>query len=142
MTGKSHLKIGIAVGALTLNPCVIIGSAIGSLLPDIDHKGSTISRITHVHLPVHHRGITHSIIGLGIIYLLLVYLCGGTNAYIQGIVIGYISHLIADSITIRGIHLFFPKKIIVGLPIIKTGGIGEKIISNIVVIMVIITLVM
>ena len=41
---------------------------IGSLLPDIDLEHSMISKALHFHIPVNHRGLTHSIyipIGIG-----------------------------------------------------------------------------
>lgn len=99
MLGKTHRLGGIMIGALTpviientlnmpINNIVaftsitIIGGAIGSLLPDLDHPNSIISKkLKPVSKAVRefarHRGITHTLLGwiiFGIISLIISYL--------------------------------------------------------------------
>lgn len=45
-----------AVGAVSVFLCVL-----GLLLPDIDQEHSTVSELLRFHIPVAHRGITHSL---------------------------------------------------------------------------------
>jgi inner membrane protein len=43
--------------------------------------------------------------------------------------LGYVTHLIADSITTSGIPLFYPKHKRIGLRLFDTGSVGEAIIK-------------
>lgn len=89
MIGKTHIVGGITLATAGLCICAVsdlnnaqsyfayknlfpvgmlIGSALGSLLPDIDHEGSTISKKLKVVAKVtskttSHRGITHTLLG-------------------------------------------------------------------------------
>lgn len=136
MTGKTHLKIGVAIATLTLNPFTILGSAIGSLLPDIDHKNSLISKYLHFSLPFKHREITHSLFAL---FLLSIFLNSFLPySFVFGIVIGYFFHLLADFFTKKGICLLYPYKEYIGIPIFKTDSNNETFISNLIIVLAII----
>ena len=99
MLGKTHRLGGIMIGAVTplvleriihvnidntlLFTCTTMaGGAIGSLLPDLDHPNSIISKkLKPVSKAVrefaHHRGITHTLLGwiiFGIISFIISYL--------------------------------------------------------------------
>jgi inner membrane protein len=126
----------------------LIGSVIGSLLPDIDQAtnrlwdllpaGDFIGRASS-GLFLAHRTISHSILGTVIAYKIMEWLLPiilnqeiiNVQIIFIAIMIGYISHLIADSLTEEGIPLFFPLKFKIGFPPIpswriKTGKWFEK----------------
>ncbi len=99
---------------------IICGSLITFLLPDIDHPNSYIgNRFKYVSIIIYkifgHRNITHSIFGLIIFLLFLIYI---NNLYLNldidvivGMFLGYLSHIIADIFTSHGVKLFWPFKI-------------------------------
>lgn len=136
MNGRTH-KVGgacagVLAGAMLLQPpytfdkmlltgVLVGGSLLGSLMPDIDHKGSTIGHQMKLTSTVisnlfGHRGLTHAPI-VHILITIILLLIGGTLtdfpklmyvSFIIGLFIGGISHLILDSMTIAGIPLLYP----------------------------------
>ena len=146
MTGKTHLAAGVTFGLVTLffrnvDPIIFMaGSLIGSQVPDLDHKKSTVSayvpliddvivnsskavrkfKIKKLKGIFSHRGFTHSlipVIALGVFNSMF------KLDILLGLLIGYISHLFMDMLTKDGIPLFLPlslKKF--NLLRIKTGG--------------------
>lgn len=101
----------------------------GSLLPDIDHPGSTFGRrLLWLSWPIRiffgHRGITHS--------LLAVAAAGWVVAALPGfaacIALGYLSHLAADYLT-GGVPLLWPMPRQYRFPLaFETGGIIEHVV--------------
>jgi len=86
----------------------IICILFGSLLPDIDTKTSSLGRwivFRPFQVAFAHRGITHSLLFLGILSLAFWYIL---PQGLLGFVIGYGSHLFLDLLTIKGIPLFWP----------------------------------
>lgn len=78
-----------------------------------------------------HRGFTHSIVGFLVISSIVGLIAEKYRLpYIYtGFVIGYILHLLADFLTIKGIKLFYPIKTNISSPIIiRTNGVFEKLI--------------
>mgnify|MGYP000580563472 FL=1 len=78
-----------------------------------------------------HRSFTHSILGIilfsAIIKLALIEY--GLSPIYKGFIIGYISHLLADYFTAKGIKLFYPIKTNIAFPLkVKTNGFMEKFI--------------
>lgn len=144
MTGKTHQIIGISCGLTyylsIANPvyspatlaAVVVGSHLGALLPDFDQAGSNIwesiplgriaGKITDPFIK--HRNVSHSVLGTLIIYLLIGWILSFfphywvIDIYIAqtAIIIAYISHLIADMVTVEGIPLLFPYKKMFGIP--------------------------
>jgi inner membrane protein len=133
----------------TLFSC-LIGNIIGALMPDMDQAtnrlwdllpaGNAIGRIFR-RLMISHRTISHSILGIFIIYHLLKFIIPKvlnpvyihTDLVIFSILTGFISHIAADSLTREGIPLFFPVKFKIGFPPfeflrITTGKFMEKFI--------------
>ncbi|OGM21620.1 hypothetical protein A2714_00635 [Candidatus Woesebacteria bacterium RIFCSPHIGHO2_01_FULL_38_9] len=115
----------------------IIGADIGALIPDMDGAGNRLWDLLPAgdnlgkilrRVFYKHRTLTHSIIGVVAIYKLLEWvLVRGLNAgfldekiILASIMIGYLSHLLADSLTEEGIPLLFPLRINFGLPPIKS----------------------
>lgn len=153
MIARTHVMIGFTYGMALLpvvergeyTPLQFVlltsGLVIGSLLPDIDHPQSTISR----KLPpagwiasklVSHRGFFHSILGCVILFWLMVLPVGFFKELFQsddpfhmaaGLTIGYMFHIFADMFTVSGVRLLFPFRWNIGLGVFKTGGTRETI---------------
>jgi inner membrane protein len=131
MEGKTHIVGGIAAGAVYLNlggsvekEVLFFGSlALGALIPDIDHTGSSIGRKIPmldnlVSALFGHRAFTHSLLFLFLAFFLFTQ-TSWPEAIEFGIWLGMFSHMILDMLTKKGIKFFWPFKINVGLP----GGI-------------------
>lgn len=123
---------------------VMGGAFLGSVLPDIDHKGSFIGRrLKPVSVVVQHtlghRGLTHSplfVMGLTILLGVLTMQLDGfvremMLMFILGLFGGMVSHLFMDMLTVSGIPLLYPfsdKKF--SIAPFRTGGIGEYVAST------------
>ncbi|MCV2526163.1 MAG: metal-dependent hydrolase [Candidatus Lightella neohaematopini] len=120
---------------------VILGSLATCLLPDIDHPKSFIGkRFKWLSIPIYklfgHRSLTHSLL---LIIIMMIYISiSKINVpidVIYAMVIGYISHIIADMLTPAGIPLFWPYSKKFSIPIIKKSNIRlERLISIIIII--------
>jgi inner membrane protein len=149
MTGRTHDLI--AFGALLTGASIypptnlnlftavgcFIGSTIGALIPDMDQAsnrlwdllpaGNFVGRIFR-RVMIGHRTISHSILGVYLIYKGLFFLLPrilnssyvDINLIVYSLMIGVVSHLFADAFTKEGIPLFFPLKVKVGIPPIKS----------------------
>ena len=120
MMRKTHIAIG-AVTTLVLIADTnlgtipsIIGMA-GCVAPDVDKK-----------IRVKHRGISHSLIIVAVLYILISIL--NKNIAIA-FCINYLLHIIADCLTVMGCQLLFPfSNKNYGLKLFKTNGFIEKIV--------------
>jgi inner membrane protein len=162
MTGRTHDLISFAslltvtaaspptsLNLFTTISC-LMGSVVGALVPDMDQAtnrlwdllpaGNFVGKILR-HLMLEHRTISHSILGVYLFYKLIVFLIPrllnpayvNSQLVVASLMIGIISHLIADSVTKEGVPLFFPFKIKIGIPPIKalritTGKFVESVI--------------
>jgi inner membrane protein len=160
MTGRTHDAFAFAslitaaiifspdnLNMLTLAGCVVAAD-IGGLLPDIDQAGNrlwdllpagnTLGKIFR-RIFYKHRTISHSIIGVFLVYKFLDFLLprlinasyANPELILISLMIGYTSHLFADSLTEEGIPLLFPIPLNFGVPPIrswriKTGQWFEK----------------
>lgn len=129
---------------------VIIANNIGGLIPDMDTggnylwgllpQGKTLGKFLR-KIFYKHRTITHSLLGLFLIYSFFDFLLPkifnttfvDTNLILGSLMIGFVSHLFADSFTEEGIPLLFPLRIPFGIPPIrkiriKTGRWFENLI--------------
>jgi len=127
----THLAFGVlfAIFLIPLSFLSLTGLLFGVLFPDIDNSSSKLGRKVKpiswlLQFTVGHRGLFHSLF-CGITFTLLFYLF--SVDFGVGFFIGYLSHLIADSLTPMGIAWFFPlsKKRLRGP--IKTGSLNESI---------------
>lgn len=144
MTGKTHQILGLTVGLgyfFSVTPpeygpatlgAVLVGSHLFALLPDLDQPaakiwdslpfGRTVGQMVDPFIK--HRNISHSILGFGlvglVIYILLkyfpVYWEINTFIVLESSLAAYLSHLLADMITVEGIPLLFPYTKMIGLP--------------------------
>lgn len=129
MNGRTHLltglAVGVALGASTGDyATAVIGSAIGALLPDIDHPQSILSGwlpgigVFRWALGVKHRGITHTaLFGVGVMVICeIISKRLGVPGLSVAVGVGILSHLILDMLTPMGIRMLYPIKINFGLP--------------------------
>lgn len=118
---------------MNYNSWGIAMTALGSLLPDLDHPKSILgSRFPLVAaLGVKHRGWMHSLLGLVVFSTLAALI---SPSLVPGVTLGYLLHLIADSLNPAGIAWFYPlyKKRwhIIG---IRTGGVMEYVLNLLVI---------
>lgn len=145
MTAPTHIAFGLLTVAgsfsffslpLHRNLPAIACAIMGSVLPDIDSPRSYIGRVLpFASIPIErqwgHRTITHSLLCLFalsvIIWPLLIF---QTPCY-AALLLGYLSHLIADCATKSGVPLFYPNPAACVFPgsakyRIKTGSTGER----------------
>jgi len=136
MMGRTHKYGGFATGVVAsaylipqpyttesfIMGGLLIGTAmVGSLIPDIDHKNSTMGRKHKITSSVvnglfGHRGITHApffhFAVLAILFYLSTLITGPIQPFVVacvfGLMLGILSHLLLDIITVDGIPLFYP----------------------------------
>ncbi|MCV2528466.1 MAG: metal-dependent hydrolase [Candidatus Lightella neohaematopini] len=120
---------------------IILGSLLTCLLPDIDHPKSFIGRrFKWLSIPIYklfgHRRFTHSIL---LIIIIAIYInikrINFPIDVIYAMIIGYISHIIADMLTPAGVPLLWPYTKKFSIPIIKKSNIRlERLISIVIII--------
>ncbi len=136
MMAGSHVVVGAAAWALTAkltggtpaDPQALAAAALGSLLPDIDHPQSWAGRkLRPISVPISmvfgHRGITHSLLAVLACVFGLAFLSSQWVA--APVIIGYLSHLAADSLTPSGVPLLWPAKRRFTLNLCGTGSFIE-----------------
>lgn len=109
------------IDKLILTGTFIFGSYLGSLIPDIDHRKSTIGkkfRTTSyvVSKKCGHRGTTHAplvnLLSFAVLLSISIFFDNSIkNMYIDfifGLLIGSLSHILLDSLTIEGVPFFYP----------------------------------
>jgi len=118
----------------------VLAAAATSVLPDVDHPkswvghllGSISDDLNHLF---GHRGLLHSLFILTLITpalgLPLWWITGSPSTMIA-VGIGYGSHLLADMMTLGGIRLFWPSRLIAVFPgrddyRVRTGGNSEPV---------------
>lgn len=136
MNYKTHRIGGICVGLITANilfsgtatankiilgSTFLLGSYIGSVIPDIDHPNSFIGKRFKVlsygvNKVCGHRGLIHSplflLIYSTVVMFLSVYFSGFAQIlyyqFAMGSSLGFFSHLLLDSLTVGGIPFMYP----------------------------------
>ncbi|UDG79111.1 Inner membrane protein YdjM [Candidatus Ecksteinia adelgidicola] len=142
MTAEGHLIFAIACGIfskkaeITLKLAngdwwhIIPGVLLTALLPDIDHPQSLLGqRCRWISIPIFyifgHRKFTHSLLAIfsGIIFFRLLHFPYNwffPSDTLHAILIGYLSHLLADMLTPNGISLFWPCRWRFCLPLLQS----------------------
>lgn len=113
--------VGVDVGAL-IPDMDTGGNYLWGLLPQGQKLGNFLRKIFYKH-----RTITHSLLGFFLIFKFFEWLLPrifnpsfiDPNIIFASIIIGYVSHLLADSFTEEGIPLLFPIPFTFGIPPIK-----------------------
>ncbi len=155
MTAPTHIAFGLLTVASSFslfsmsihrNLPAIAGAIIGSLLPDVDSPRSYIGRMMlFASIPIErrwgHRTITHSLLCMFALSVVTSPLLAYQTACYAAILLGYMSHLIADSATKSGVPLFYPHTAVCVFPgsaryRVKTGSLlGEGTVLAVVVIL-------
>ncbi len=122
MTAPTHTVFGVLTTAvvfsftdspLSRDYAALSGAVVGSLLPDVDSPTSAIGRLLpFISVPLEqrwgHRTVTHSFLALACVGVAaLPFLLLSWTIYVA-ILMGYLSHLIADCATKSGVPLFYP----------------------------------
>lgn len=115
-----------------------LAAMVGGLLPDIDHPKSAIGRqLPLLSEPLSaifgHRGFTHSLLAVAIMLGVLFWLtASGEGSQLRWLVVplcvGYLSHIVGDSLTPSGVPLFYPKRKTYSLNLFKTRSFMETLI--------------
>ena len=140
MMAGSHVVVGMAawlwaaphLGLASGDPVALALATAGSLLPDIDHPQSWVGRrIRVISRPlaavIGHRGFTHSILAVAACVLLL-RRHGLSRTIVDPLVVGYLSHLVADLLTSSGLRLAWPLQRRFAIPLCDTGSLREQLI--------------
>ena len=129
MTAEGHLFFSIACAVFAKNAeltpvlaqgdwwHIVPSAVLTCLLPDIDHPKSFLGqRLSWISKPVArafgHRGFTHSL--LAVFGALTLFYLKVPDSWIvpadalQGLVLGYLSHILADMLTPAGVPLLWP----------------------------------
>lgn len=115
-------------------------SMFSTLLPDIDHSHSYISKSYWgvfsgaILKTTHHRGWTHSLVGAGIfsfIFAILLLIFGSSPIYSIVFFLGYVAHLISDSLNPTGVNWLWPKNGNFRINLVKTGSEGEVLLQKV-----------
>lgn len=112
-------------------------SYFGSLLPDIDMRGSFISKrfptiYKKIGKNLRHRSLTHSLVFINILSFsskLLLYYSDDNIVFLclcSGLLIGSVSHIFLDLLTKEGVELFYPITINFSILRIKTSSKIER----------------
>jgi len=133
----THLVFGFLLSLLSMNFINVenilmffSGVLIGSIIVDIDSFKSFIGRKSLgisflVQLITGHRGIFHSLL-FAVLFSGLLLLFNATFAI--GFFIGYISHLMIDTLNIQGIRWFYPFSKLRFKGFIEVNGFAETLI--------------
>ena len=146
MMAPTHIAAGLltTTGIFSLfsvplhsNLPAIGATIIGSLLPDIDFPRSSLGRLVpFLSVPIErrwgHRTITHCLLAVAVLAVALSPLLFFHGTMFCALLIGYMSHLMADCATKSGCPLFLPRPEIAVLPgndrfRIHTGSPAEMI---------------
>lgn len=136
MMYKTHAAFGLLAGLIAMNYvdvnkyAFLAAVIFGSLFVDIDEDNSYIGRkagflSSVIEFLFGHRGIFHSLL-MALLMFLGFYYFGYFGLGI-GFLIGYVSHLIADALTLEGVRIFYPFSRYAIRGFIRTSGLLEKL---------------
>lgn len=144
MMAGTHVVIAVAGWTLVsrhsglppFEPLAAVLAITGGLLPDIDHPRSWVGRrLALIAWPMArlcgHRGVTHSLLALlaiaGLWWLVAHPQAPqrATVSLLLPMLVGYLSHLLADFLTPAGVPLLWPSRRRFAVPLVATGGAVE-----------------
>ena len=97
-----------------------------SLLPDIDNKDSKLGKkVKFISFFFEHRGILHTIFPPILLFILFSYL--NYNLFALAVLIGYLSHILIDGLTLEGINFLHPISSFRISGFVRTGAFLETI---------------
>lgn len=131
---KTHIALSVFFilllwGSVTGRTAFAVIMLLATLIPDIDSASSLINKKIRPfdiisNLLFKHRGALHSIT---LCIILTIILALFSQKLALPFFIGYSIHLLADSFTVTGIRAFWPSKKVIKW-IIRTGGLTERIV--------------
>ena len=121
-------SLGVSTGATSSTEQIVLAS-IGSILPDVDHSNSYVTNRTGfvgkvVSKCIKHRGLTHSLL---FSFFLFSFFYGAGN-YIYPFMVGYLSHILLDMCTAKGVSLLYPWGKKFRIMKLRTGSMHERVI--------------
>jgi inner membrane protein len=146
MKGHTHIAGGLLFAFLfNVLGYAIPMAVIGSTFPDIDLSFTYYIPPKGVKTTLFntHRGITHHPAIVVLLFLLWVFLMNKYPQYkfywdfLYGFWVGYLSHLVLDAMTKKGIPVglgYYPR---FSFRLMKTGGTGEKFVFGLIVVLLI-----
>lgn len=123
MTAPTHVTFGalcyfVTAAALQWPPstAAVATAALGALLPDIDLPTSAVGRplfplAKALNEQIGHRTLTHSFLGILLLLLILSPLFFLDSLILWALLIGYVSHLLIDTVNKAGIELLYPSRV-------------------------------
>ena len=151
MMHKTHLAFGI-LSALVVMPFVSTGNKFiffflvlfGSLLPDVDTPNSKMGQKFGIiskffNVIAGHRTIFHSIFFAIMIPGLAWYFW--SRPYGVALFVGYLSHLIMDSLTKSGINFLHPISTLRVNGFVETGSFTEKVVLAVIVLLILVKII-
>lgn len=121
--------------SLSHHPAACGAALLGSLLPDLDRRGSALGRLLPwVAAPLEqwrHRTLTHSLLAAAGLALAVLPLAALSPAVYAALLLGLLSHLLLDCTTKSGVALCWPRLDPCVLPRqpryrFETGGLAER----------------
>ena len=154
MTAKTHILGGVLAAELICLagrssaisvPLLLAGAATGALLPDIDHRGSKVSRSSAagkvtsfaVSALTTHRGVVHTpafVLLCGVALGAVSFFANGLigPALLLGLIVGMLSHLALDTLNPSGIMWLWPlSKKRLHLASIRTNSLFEWLTASV-----------
>ncbi len=134
MRGTTHLLFGLVLAAVFTqvhsfaNPLLaVVLILLGSLLPDLDERHSTLGRkVPIVGFLIKHRTFFHSLLFLVAVTILLWAVVPAW--YVIAFAAAVLGHLFLDALTPQGVRPFWPSKLRVR-GFVRTGGVLEKLVA-------------
>lgn len=123
MMASTHITFGtfsyfVVAAAFQWQPstAAVATAAIGSLLPDIDLPTSAVGRpffpiSKAINEQIGHRTLTHSVVGIVLLLVMLSPLLFVDALIVWALAIGYVSHLLIDTVNKAGIELLYPSHV-------------------------------
>lgn len=134
MERRTHIIFGIFLfvllwAAFKLDIALSALVAVGSVFPDLDYRKG---------LTVYHRKLAHNIWVMALASIIIALVANGIE-FGMAFALGFMSHLLADSLTPMGVYPLYPFKsshpsFLTGKAKITTGSKGEKIFQAVIVI--------
>lgn len=146
MLWRTHIVTGASAGLLLAgqtNVETAVASAsiagLAALLPDIDSPQSKLGRLVPViprvlSITVGHRGLLHSLVGalaMSLLMTVLIRIWYDQSFWVllPLVLVGYVSHILIDSLTNSGCPLLYPLPFHLKVPLFSTGSFAERLIA-------------
>lgn len=144
--GDQHLWSGVVTGALVAVAVdlpadhavlFVAVTAVAALLPDMDHPDATMPRALMwpgralaavIGAIFGHRTLTHSVVGVGLLCLGMAVIPRLPTFCYLAVILGCVTHIIGDMITVSGVPLFWPHKHEFRIARMRAGGHFEMLV--------------